>query len=185
MDEFEDASVRYYYKALGFAQTTYPNGDEIIEYDRCFNILLVSISPFKLHSKTKISILIFSCTFFSGEIETKRADGSKIYTYNDGVVKMIDGMSGAEEIIFGDGSVVKKSADGKCTTITWPSGQKEERTEEYVKRIYTNGTVKIMYKDGSEETRYFNGRIRRKDRNGLLVDDTKPTNNKTKSKRNL
>jgi len=34
MDEHKDCSVRYYYRELGFSQTCYPNGDEIIEYDK-------------------------------------------------------------------------------------------------------------------------------------------------------
>jgi len=34
MDELEDCSVRYYYRELGFSQTSYPNGDVIIEYDK-------------------------------------------------------------------------------------------------------------------------------------------------------
>ncbi|CAL8082094.1 unnamed protein product [Orchesella dallaii] len=147
MDEFEDCSVRYYYRELGFSQTSYPNGDEIIEYD-------------------------------SGVLETSRSDGSKIYTYSDGLVKLVDS-SGGEEIYFVDGSVMKKEPNGECI-VTWPSGQKEVRTAMFVKRIYTNGTVKIMYADGSEETRYYNGRVRRKNKDGILVDDTKMKTRKPK-----
>lgn len=109
---------------------------------------------------------------FSGEIEMIRSDGSKVYTYKDGLVRMVDSISGSEEMIFGDGVSVQKTVDGGCT-VTWPSGQKEFRTANYVKRVYPNGTVKILYADGSEETRYCNGRVRRKDKNGMLVDDTK------------
>jgi len=112
-------------------------------------------------------------------LETSRSDGSKIYTYSDGIVKLVD-TSGEEEVYFVDGSIMKKEPNGECT-ITWPSGQKEVRTAMYVKRIYTNGTVKTMYADGSEETRYWNGRVRRKNKDGVLVDDTKK---KMKPKKN-
>ena len=37
------------------------------------------------------------------------------------------------------------------------------------KRVYPDGTVKILYSDGRQETRYSNGRVRIKDPQGKLI----------------
>lgn len=40
------------------------------------------------------------------------------------------------------------------------------------RREYPDGTVKLVFADGIQETRYANGRIRLKDKDGNLIMDT-------------
>lgn len=56
--------------------------------------------------------------------------------------------------------------------LSFPNGQREIHTSNYKRREFPDGTVKIVYEDGSMETRYSNGRIRMKDKDGNLVSDT-------------
>ena len=42
----------------------------------------------------------------------------------------------------------------------------------FQKREYPDGTVKIVYEDGRQETRYSSGRIRKKDTHGNLIFDS-------------
>ena len=53
-----------------------------------------------------------------------------------------------------------------------PNGQVEEHTETFKKRIYPDGTQKILHQDGRQETRYANGRVRIRDSLGNLTQDT-------------
>lgn len=53
-----------------------------------------------------------------------------------------------------------------------PSGQREIHTKDHKRREFPDGSVKILYNDGSQETRYSNGRIRKRDKDGNLTLDT-------------
>lgn len=53
-----------------------------------------------------------------------------------------------------------------------PNGQREIHTKDHKRREFPDGSVKILYNDGSQETRYFNGRIRKRDKEGTLILDT-------------
>lgn len=49
---------------------------------------------------------------------------------------------------------------------------KKKKKRLFQKREYPDGTVKIMYIDGLQETRYSNGRIRLKNKDGVLISDS-------------
>ncbi len=59
--------------------------------------------------------------------------------------------------------------------IELASGQVEVHTQSYRKRKYPDGTVKIVYFDGRQETQYASGRVRVKDKNGFLILDNNPS----------
>ena len=42
----------------------------------------------------------------------------------------------------------------------------------FQRREYPDGTLKILYPDGIQETRYSNGRVRVKDKEGKLIMDS-------------
>ena len=113
-------------------------------------------------------------------------------SFADGSVKRID-VDGTENINFPDGTKAIITADGERTLIL-PNGQKEIHTNSckvkamsenpgfmkinsnssspLQKREYPDGTVKILYDDGRCETRYTSGRIRIKDGDGKLLQDS-------------
>ena len=55
--------------------------------------------------------------------------------------------------------------------IQFITGQKEIHTAEYKRREYPDGTVKTVFTDGRQETRYPTGRVRAKDKDGNVVMD--------------
>jgi len=64
--------------------------------------------------------------------------------------------------------------DGTTVTekkIFFTNGQIEEHNDQFRRRIFTDGTVKTIFNDGHQETRYPNKRLRIKDRHGNVVID--------------
>lgn len=55
------------------------------------------------------------------------------------------------------------------------NGQIETHNEKFKKREYPDGTIKIVYSDGTQESRYANGRVRLKDPDGKLILDSQQT----------
>ena len=55
--------------------------------------------------------------------------------------------------------------------VSLQSGETEEHTSQYRKRMYPDGTVKVLHLDGRVETRYKGGRVKVKDANGVVFED--------------
>lgn len=93
--------------------------------------------------------------------------------FANGSIRMINPKNEevAEEWRYTDGTVMVKKMNGD-KVLSMPNGQREIHTSEHKRREYPDGTVKIVYPDDSQETRYSNGRIRIKDKAGQLVQDT-------------
>lgn len=66
---------------------------------------------------------------------------------------------------------VEKLPNGD-SIILLPNGERELHTKDYMKKEFLDGTVKFIFQDGSQETRYPSGRIRVKDAQGNLIRDT-------------
>ncbi len=143
--------------------------------------------------------LVCPC-FSSGQEEVRYPDGSLQISFPDGSLKRI-ATDGSEEMTFADGTRVEVDTGGD-RTLFLANGEKEVHTPEfkvrknqrlhfaflllicsnkpYVKlflfplqrREYPDGTVKILFNDGRQETRYANGRVRAKDKDGNLVRDS-------------
>ena len=90
-------------------------------------------------------------------------------SFPDGSTKTIS-TSGEEMIKFCDGTVVKIQPNGD-KLVSLPHGQIEEHTSQYRKRMYPDGTVKVLHVDGRVETRYKGGRVKVKDANGVVIED--------------
>ncbi|KAH9287146.1 Centromere protein J [Echinococcus granulosus] len=120
-------------------------------------------------------------------------DGTILYNYaSDGAVKSTL-PDGAKEIVYKDPAHYRTVAtqsvvvgesnlpDGMSVQIflngdkiiSLPNGQKEFHCAKFKRRIYPDGTVKTVFKDGRQETRYASGRIRIKDNEGNLLVDTR------------
>lgn len=69
-----------------------------------------------------------------------------------------------------DGTTITQKLNGE-KIIQLPNGQCEIHTKEHKRREYPDGTIKFVFPDGSQETRYSNGRVRVKDKTGKLVKD--------------
>eukprot|EP00092_Neocalanus_flemingeri_P092306 GFUD01117168.1.p1 GENE.GFUD01117168.1~~GFUD01117168.1.p1 ORF type:complete len:1013 (-),score=396.27 GFUD01117168.1:70-3108(-) len=108
--------------------------------------------------------------FSNGQEETRLPDGSSSISFPDGSTKTIS-PGGQEKISFPDGTVVTVQPNGD-RVLHLPNGQVEEHTSQHKKRTYPDGTVKILHMDGRQETRYAGGRVRVKDSQGVLVQDT-------------
>ncbi|CAG9805053.1 unnamed protein product [Chironomus riparius] len=138
-----EGTVKYYYADTNTWHTTYVDGLEILEYP-------------------------------SGEVEHRYKDNTVEIHYTDGSIRITNKTwtnDIKEEWRMPDGTNAKIYKND-TKVLSFPNGQREIHTSNYKRREFPDGTVKIVYEDGSMETRYSNGRIRVKDKDGNLVSDT-------------
>lgn len=57
--------------------------------------------------------------------------------------------------------------------MVFSNGQKEVHTAQFKRREYPDGTVKTVYCNGRQETKYSTGRVRIKDEDGNIILDKK------------
>ncbi|XP_048661710.1 centromere protein J-like [Marmota marmota marmota] len=108
--------------------------------------------------------------FPNKQTEKFHPDGSKETVFPDGTVTQLKG--GREEIVFSDGTVVIVKRNGD-KTILFSNGQKEIHTAQFKRREFPDGTVKTVYCNGCQETKYATGRIKVKDETGSIILDGK------------
>ena len=108
--------------------------------------------------------------YSSGQKETSFPDGSREIIFPDGN-KAQTFSDGSEKVTCKDGTIQKKSADASTTVIWHPNGYVDTITREFKKREFADGTCKIVFKDGVNETRYPGGRVRIKTAEGKVVHD--------------
>lgn len=112
-----------------------------------------------------LQIFYFPC----GQVEKIFANGTKEIEFPNGNLKYVY-EDGSEETILMDGTVIKSQTDG--TIIKELTNGIKEMYYNGIRRIeYPDGGVKTIHKDGSQETRYASGRIRKKDPQGNLIYD--------------
>ncbi|XP_036893031.1 centromere protein J isoform X2 [Sturnira hondurensis] len=109
--------------------------------------------------------------FSSGQIEKHFPDGRKEITFPDQTIKNLFA-DGQEESIFPDGTIIRVQRDGS-KIIEFNNGQRELHTAQFKRREYPDGTVKTVYANGHQETKYTSGRLRVKDKDGNVLMDTK------------
>ncbi|XP_055695673.1 centromere protein J [Lutzomyia longipalpis] len=140
--DFNAGTVKYYYAENNTWHTSYLDGLEIYEYPNGETKHLHKDGTTEIH-------------FPNGAVLTKKPQ-------NDGEIH--------EEWQYVDGTqICRKNGE---IIYTFPNGQREIHSSDHKRREYPDGTVKFVYNDGSQETRYSNGRVRLKDRNGKLVMDS-------------
>ncbi|XP_061648182.1 LOW QUALITY PROTEIN: centromere protein J [Phyllopteryx taeniolatus] len=110
--------------------------------------------------------------FPDNQMEKLFPDGRKEITFADQTVKTFF-PDGSEESVLTDGTVVQLKTDG-TQEIHFNTGHKEVHTADYKSREYPDGTVKTIYADGRQETRYPGGWLRIKDKHGNLLTEALP-----------
>uniref|UniRef100_A0A674J7G7 Centromere protein J n=1 Tax=Terrapene triunguis TaxID=2587831 RepID=A0A674J7G7_9SAUR len=108
-------------------------------------------------------------TFFNGDVKQVMPDQRVVCL---AFLKWNLFMDGREESIFPDGTIVRVQRDGS-KTIEFNNGQRELHTPQFKRREYPDGTVKTVYANGHQETKYVCGRVRVKDKDGNVIMDTK------------
>lgn len=110
---------------------------------------------------------------FSGQVEHRYKNGRLEAHFPNGSIKVIDPTvkDVAEKWTYPDGTKVHvyKNDD---RILYLPNGHREIHTKTHKRREFPDGAVKIVYNDGSQETRFPDGRIRLKDKDGNLIRDT-------------
>ena len=112
-----------------------------------------------------LQIFYFPC----GQVEKIFANGTKEIEFPNGNLKYVYA-DGSEETILLDGTVIKSQRDGTITKELI-NGIKEIYYNDVRRIEYPEGAVKTIHKDGSQETRYATGRVRKKDPQGNLIYD--------------
>ncbi|XP_058145522.1 T-complex protein 10A homolog 1 isoform X1 [Dasypus novemcinctus] len=106
--------------------------------------------------------------FPNKQTEKFHPDGSKEIVFPDGTVKHLK--DGNEKTVFPDGTTVKVERNGD-KTIVFSNGQKEIHTAQFKRREYPDGSVKTVYCNGCQETKYASGRVKVKDEAGNIILD--------------
>ncbi|VFV25582.1 Hypothetical predicted protein [Lynx pardinus] len=100
--------------------------------------------------------------------EKYHPDGSKEAVFPDGTVKRLS--DGREETVFPDGTAVSVERNGD-RTIVFSNGQREIQTSCFKRREYPDGTIKIVYSTGYQETQCASGRLKLRYEAGNMVLD--------------
>lgn len=123
---------------------------------------------------------MWQTTYPDGHEELQYPNGQVERRERDGSVKVVlpggKGKVNGQESTFLNGLPpneisVEKLPNGD-SIILLPNGERELHTKDYMKKEFLDGTVKFIFQDGSQETRYPSGRIRVKDAQGNLIRDT-------------
>ncbi|XP_015191263.1 PREDICTED: centromere protein J [Polistes dominula] len=107
--------------------------------------------------------------FPNGQVEKRSQNGMVEISFPDRSTQIIQ-VDGYEKWELPDGTISETFANGEKVVIL-PNGQREIHTKDHKRREYPDGTVKLIYPDGIQETRYSNGRVRLKDQAGNLLMD--------------
>ncbi|RUS78630.1 hypothetical protein EGW08_013600, partial [Elysia chlorotica] len=107
--------------------------------------------------------------FQNGQIERRYPDGTVEITFPSKDIKYLF-PDGGQEVILTDGTVMQYNSKGE-RTVEYPSGDREVHTAEFQRREFPDGIIKTIYADGRHETRFPNGRVRMRDKDGNVVMD--------------
>ncbi|XP_050353467.1 centromere protein J [Nymphalis io] len=141
---YNEGRIKYFYAATKTFHTTHPDGLEILEFP-------------------------------DGQVEKHYKDGSSEIKLPNGSIRYYDPKNEhvREEWRFPDGASLTVSANGE-QRIVFANGQVEVHAKDHKRREFPDGSVKLVYNDGTAETRYASGRIRIKDKHGNLIMDSAP-----------
>ncbi|CAH1641135.1 unnamed protein product [Spodoptera littoralis] len=141
---YSDGRIKYFYAETKTYHTTHADGLEVLEFP-------------------------------DGQVEKRYKDGSSEIRLPNGSVRYFDPKNEhvREEWRFPDGAALTVSASGE-QRIVFSNGQVEVHAKDHKRREFPDGTVKLVYNDGTSETRYASGRVRIKDKHGNLIMDSAP-----------
>ncbi|XP_053617498.1 centromere protein J [Plodia interpunctella] len=141
---YNEGRIKYFYAETKTFHTTHADGLEVLEFP-------------------------------DGQVEKRYKDGSSEIRLPNGSVRYFDPKNKhvREEWRFPDGAALTVAADGE-QRIVFPNGQLEVHAKDHKRREFPDGTVKLVYNDGTSETRYASGRVRIKNKHGHLIMDSAP-----------
>ncbi|XP_063833086.1 centromere protein J [Ostrinia nubilalis] len=139
---YTEGRIKYFYADTKTYHTTHADGLEVLE-------------------------------FIDGQVEKRYKDGSTEIRLPNGSVRYFDPKNEhvREEWRFPDGAALTISASGE-QRVVFSNGQVEVHTKDHKRREFPDGTVKLVYNDGTSETRYASGRVRIKDKHGNVIMDS-------------
>ncbi|CAG9791492.1 unnamed protein product [Diatraea saccharalis] len=139
---YSEGRIKYFYAETKTCHTTHADGLEVLEFP-------------------------------DGQVEKRYKDGSSEIRLPNGSIRYFDPKNEhvREEWRFPDGTAITVSAAGD-QRIVFSNGQVEVHTTDHKRREFPDGTVKLVYNDGTSETRYASGRVRIKDKHGNLIMDS-------------
>ncbi|XP_051265945.1 uncharacterized protein si:ch211-140l13.3 isoform X2 [Dicentrarchus labrax] len=105
--------------------------------------------------------------FPNKQIEKRHPGGKREILFPDQTIKYLE-PDGSERTIFTDGTTVHLSPSGE-KMVNFPNGQREIHTSQYKRREDPDGTVKTIYSNGRQETKYASGRVRVKEKNKVTI----------------
>ncbi|XP_075983380.1 spindle assembly abnormal 4 [Anticarsia gemmatalis] len=141
---YSEGRIKYFYSETKTYHTTHADGLEVLEFP-------------------------------DGQVEKRYKDGSSEIRLPNGSVRYFDPKNEhvREEWRFPDGAALTVAANGE-RRIVFTNGQVEVHAKDHKRREFPDGTVKLVYNDGTSETRYASGRVRIKDKHGNLIMDSAP-----------
>ncbi|CAH0685787.1 unnamed protein product [Chilo suppressalis] len=139
---YNEGRIKYFYAESKTYHTTHADGLEVLEFP-------------------------------DGQVEKRYKDGSSEIHLPNGSIRYFDPKNEhvREEWRFPDGTAITVSASGE-QRIVFSNGQVEVHATDHKRREFPDGTVKLVYNDGTSETRYVSGRVRIKDKHGNLIMDS-------------
>ncbi|XP_044024919.1 uncharacterized protein si:ch211-140l13.3 [Siniperca chuatsi] len=105
--------------------------------------------------------------FANRQIEKRHPGGKREILFPDQTIKYLE-PDGSEKTIFPDGIIVRLSPSGE-KMVDFPNGQREIHTSQYKRREDPDGTVKTIYSNGRQETKYASGRVRIKEKDKVTI----------------
>ncbi|KAK1121831.1 hypothetical protein K0M31_010143 [Melipona bicolor] len=164
---FVNGNIKKVFPDQGITQLMYYNGD-VRETNRAGRIKYFYASTHTWHTTMPDGLEILE--FADGQIERRLLNGTVEVSFPDGSMRILE-LDGTEKWTLPDGTLIKILTNGE-KILTLPNGQCEIHTDTHKRREYPDGTIKLIYLDGTQETRYSNGRIRFKDKDGNLIRDS-------------
>ncbi|XP_072746639.1 uncharacterized protein Sas-4 isoform X2 [Anoplolepis gracilipes] len=174
--QYSDGRIEYWYPNgnvkkvcpdRGITKMIYYNGD-VRETNKDGKVKYFYATTRTWHTTTPEGLEILE--FPDGQVEKRTSDGTVEVSFPDGAIRITQ-TDGTEKWSLPDGTVAQTFINGD-KILTLPNGQREIHTKEHKRREYPDGTVKLVYTDGIQETRYSSGRKRLKDKDGNLLMDS-------------
>lgn len=164
---YPNGSLKKVYPDRNITKLIYNNGDvrETLA-DGCVKYYYAASNTWHITYLNGFEFIEFS----NGQQERRDTDGTVEVSFADGSKRLIK-PNGEEKWTLADKTIAETFPNGD-KILTLPNGQREIHTKDHKRREYADGTVKYVYPDGSQETRYSSGRVRKKDKDGNLVMDS-------------
>ncbi|XP_076767125.1 spindle assembly abnormal 4 [Xylocopa sonorina] len=164
---FPNGNIKKVFPDKGITKLIYYNGDvRETNIDGKVRYFYASTRTWHTTMPDGLEVLEFP----DGQTERRSHNGMVEVSFPDGSVRILES-NGTEKWTLPDGTLIQILTNGE-KVLTLPNGQREVHTKTHKRREYPDGTIKLIHLDGTQETRYSNGRVRLKDKDGNLLMDS-------------